>query len=104
MKEFGHSHGYEMRLQKARELEREESDRKREIREKERAISAHRDRLHELHEALRMIAHLPAILARYEETGDHNHGKGPLSPGAPCPGGDCLVAKARALIALGITR
>ena len=45
---------------------------------------------------------LPVILASYEATGDHNHGRGPLPPGAPCPGGDCLVAAARrAIAALG---
>lgn len=37
-------------------------------------------------------------LARYEKTGDHNHGSGRIKPGAPCEGGDCLVAKARTLL------
>lgn len=37
-------------------------------------------------------------LARYEATGDHNHGRGPINPGAPCPGGDCYVDKARKLL------
>lgn len=40
-----------------------------------------------------------ALLDAYEATGDHNHGRGPILPGAACPGGDCLVAQARTLIA-----
>ena len=44
-------------------------------------------------------------LAAYEATGDHDHGKGPIAAGAPCPvdfdkrGGDCIVAQARELLA-----
>jgi hypothetical protein len=38
-------------------------------------------------------------LAEYEATGDHNHWRRPLPPGAPCPGGDCLVSKAREALA-----
>jgi hypothetical protein len=41
-----------------------------------------------------------ALLA-YEGTGDHDHGwnrSKPLLPGARCPGGDCLVDKARRLL------
>lgn len=43
-------------------------------------------------------------LAAYEATGDHNHGSGPIAPGAPCPGGDCTVHVARGLLAGRITR
>lgn len=35
----------------------------------------------------------------YELTHDHNHGRGSLRPGAPCPGDDCTVARARRVIA-----
>lgn len=38
-------------------------------------------------------------LRAYEKTGDHDHGAGKLPPGAVCPGGDCLVHRAR--VALG---
>jgi hypothetical protein len=38
-----------------------------------------------------------ALLA-YEATGDHDHGNKPLPVGAPCPGGDCWVARARKLL------
>lgn len=42
---------------------------------------------------------LRKALAEYEATGDHDHGRGPIKPGAPCPGGDCWVARARKLLA-----
>lgn len=42
---------------------------------------------------------LRRVLRAYEETGDHNHGR-MLIPGAPCPGGDCWVLRARKLLAL----
>lgn len=102
---MNHSHGYEMRLQTQRQLEREERDRKREARFKREAVLV---RLDELHSALRAIEKLPALLEAYERTGDHDHtlhGTRPLAPGAPCPGGDCLVDKARKVIAaLGLKR
>jgi len=41
---------------------------------------------------------LMTVLHTYELTGDHNHGCGPLAPGQPCPGGDCLVTQARDLL------
>lgn len=41
------------------------------------------------------------LLTAYEDTGDHNHGSGRIAPGVLCPGGDCLVARARAVIAMG---
>ena len=41
---------------------------------------------------------LARVLAWYEATGDHNHGAGSIK-GAPCPGGDCYVDKARKLLA-----
>jgi hypothetical protein len=40
-----------------------------------------------------------AALVDYEATGDHDHGRGRIAPGAPCPGGDCVVSKARDLLA-----
>lgn len=43
---------------------------------------------------------LRAALAAYEATGDHDHGRGPLAPGAPCGTGDeCWVSRARAALA-----
>lgn len=39
-------------------------------------------------------------LRSYEESGCHDHGRGPIKPGGACPGGDCLVAKARAMLAM----
>lgn len=50
-----------------------------------RKIAAERDDLYKL-------------LGEYENTGDHDHGRGPIKPYADCPGGDCLVARARKLI------
>lgn len=44
---------------------------------------------------------LREALAAYEATDDHDHGGKKLKPGAPCPGGDCLVAMARKLLAEG---
>lgn len=44
-------------------------------------------------------SYLRQRLAEYEATGDHRHGNGSLRPGAPCPGGDCWVARARATLA-----
>ncbi len=92
-----HSHGYEMRLQTARELRREE-------RARELATQAGRrarmDACDALQHALNTIDRLPAILAAYEATGDHDHDDSPLAPGAPCPGGDCLVSNARRIIAV----
>ena len=72
--------------------------------EKHRAASAKkraaREALDRLHCALRVVEKvLPAILAAYEATGDHDHGRGAIAPGAPCPGGDCLVDKARRILA-----
>jgi hypothetical protein len=43
--------------------------------------------------------HLRAALAAYEATGDHDHGRGPIGPGRPCPGGDCWVTRARRALA-----
>lgn len=37
-------------------------------------------------------------LAKYEATGDHDHGRGPIAPGARCPGGDCVVARVRSVL------
>lgn len=51
--------------------------------------------------ALNTIDNLPEILAAYEATDDHDHsvsGNHRIAPGAPCPGGDCLVSKARRII------
>lgn len=49
-------------------------------------------------------SNLKRALAAYEATGDHDHGFGdeskPIAPGAPCPGGDCLVSEARELLKL----
>lgn len=49
--------------------------------------------------ALNLIDRLPELLAAYEATGDHDHGRGRLAAGQACPGGDCLVARARRVIA-----
>ncbi len=38
-------------------------------------------------------------LRAYEACGDHDHGNGPIAAGAACPGGDCLVARAREFLA-----
>lgn len=38
-------------------------------------------------------------LEAYEATGDHDHGRGPIAPGGTCPGGDCTVARTRAVLA-----
>jgi len=102
---MNHSHGYEMRLQAARELAREDRERKQAARHKREAMLVKLDRLAR---TLSMIETLPTILAEYEATGDHDHsmhGTRPLPVGAPCPGGDCLVDKARKVIAaLGLKR
>lgn len=99
-----HSHGYEMRLQTARKLRIEEAAKKRKT-AMERAWR--RERLDALARVLNAIEGLPEVLAKYEATGDHDHtlhGTRPILPGAPCPGGDCLVDKARKVIAaLGLT-
>lgn len=45
---------------------------------------------------------LREALARYEATGDHDHGRGPIAPGAPCNGflgDDCWVKRARETLA-----
>jgi hypothetical protein len=52
--------------------------------------------VHELFDAMNAVE---TVLAAYEATGDHDHGRGPIAPGAPCPGGDCLVTEARRMIA-----
>ena len=52
----------------------------------------------ELARALNNVDDLPNVLARYEASGDHDHGRGSIKPGEPCPGGDCLVARAREII------
>ncbi len=44
---------------------------------------------------------LPALLVAYEATGDHDHGRGTLRPGAPCPGGDCLIDRVRRMLPAG---
>lgn len=96
---MNHSHGYEMRLQTGQKLAREDKERKRAARVAREAMLVKLDRLAN---ALSTIENLPAILAEYEATGDHDHsshGTRPLLPGAPCPGGDCLVDKARKVIA-----
>lgn len=49
-------------------------------------------------DALSTIDRLSEIVADYEATGDHDHGKGPVI-GRTCPGGDCLVSRARILMA-----
>lgn len=55
-----------------------------------------RERLGALRHALNTGADLAGALARYEATGDHNHGRGPIAPGGPCgEGDDCLVRRAR---------
>ena len=41
--------------------------------------------------------HLQELIDRYEATGDHDHGRGPIR-GRACPGGDCLVHQARQLL------
>jgi len=41
---------------------------------------------------------LRGALRAYEACGDHNHGAGPIKPGAPCEGGDCWVHEARGLL------
>lgn len=41
---------------------------------------------------------LGRALGTYEAMGDHDHGRGVLAPGAPCPGGDCTVHRARKLL------
>lgn len=42
-------------------------------------------------------AHLRRVLAKYEATGDHDHGRGQILPGGPCGhGNDCWVKRARA--------
>jgi len=51
------------------------------------------------------VAVSPDVLERklrsYEQLGDHSHGTGtgPLAPGAECPGGDCVVHRARLVLA-----
>jgi hypothetical protein len=52
-----------------------------------------------------MLDELRAALTAYEATGDHNHDGKPIATGAPCPGGDCIVAEARAALArfVGLT-
>ena len=53
--------------------------------------------------ALRVLRELPTILEAYEATGDHDHSWGgvrPIPVGGACPGGDCLVAEARAIVAV----
>jgi hypothetical protein len=45
---------------------------------------------------------LRRLLTEYEATGDHDHGRGPIKPGAPCNGylgDDCWVKRARASLA-----
>lgn len=43
---------------------------------------------------------LRRLLADYEATGDHDHGRGPIAPGGPCGmGDDCWVRRARAVLA-----
>ena len=51
-----------------------------------------------LQAAIRTVDNLPALLASYEATGDHDHGRGPVLMGRPCPGGDCVAARARAVV------
>jgi hypothetical protein len=62
-----------------------------------------RRRVAALDELVDSVARLRAALARYEETGDHDHGRGPIAPDGPCGNGsDCWVARARkALAAIG---
>lgn len=69
---------------------------------KRRAEQAVRGPMLEKREALRhalsVLQKLPALLEAYEGTGDHDHSTAsnkPLAPGAPCPGGYCLVSLAR---------
>jgi hypothetical protein len=95
---MNHSIGYEMRLQTARVLRKEEQERVRALavskRLREEAFDA-------LQRALNTIERLPVLLVAYEATGDHDHstsGTRPLAVGAPCPGGDCNVARARRII------
>lgn len=95
---MNHSHGYEMRLQTARALRIEEHAKARAA----RAVREVREeRFDALQRALNAIEKLPEVLMAYEATGDHDHsvnGTHPLHVGAPCPGGDCNVAKARRII------
>jgi hypothetical protein len=92
---MNHSHGYEMRLQKAVELKMEEARKREQKREKREHVENRRDALVQ---ALKMLERLPKLLAAYEATGDHDHGHGPIVAGSGCSGGDCLVAKARHFI------
>lgn len=101
---MNHSHGYEMRLQTARNLAQEAAAVRRREAQRKREV---RDAIDRLARALDTIEKLPAILAAYELTGDHDHslhGTRPLPPGYQCSGGgDCLVYKARKVIeALGL--
>lgn len=41
---------------------------------------------------------LRAALEAVEDSGDHDHGSGPIGRGKPCEGGDCLVMKARNIL------
>ncbi len=96
---MNHSHGYEMRLQTARALRIEEHAKARAARA---AREVREERFDALQRALNAIEKLPELLAAYEATGDHDHstlGNRPLPVGAPCPGGDCNVARARRIIA-----
>lgn len=47
-------------------------------------------------DAMRRAAmHLRDALRSYEDTGDHNHGRGTIAPGGGCVGGDCIVDRTR---------
>jgi len=67
------------------------------------AVKRYTDRVRELRRLALMNAIDPEALKirlrHYESTSDHDHGSGPLKPGAECPGGDCLVARARRVLA-----
>ncbi len=96
---MNHSHGYEMRLQTAQALRAEQAEKNRIARAKREAVN---EKLDALVRALNAIEKLPELLTAYELTGDHDHsmhGTRPLPVGAACPGGDCLVTKARRVIA-----
>lgn len=67
------------------------------------AVKRHTNRARELHRRALMNAIDPEVLKlrlrHYEMTNDHDHGRGPIPSGVECPGGDCLVARARSVLA-----
>lgn len=43
---------------------------------------------------------LRQLLIAYVATGDHDHGNGPIYGNGPCPGGDCIVSRAKTQLRL----